>query len=274
MTSGALAQEEAATDKTLPIPLTMKDLSGKSNVALSVPMLPAQHDFVIAPMVSFQYAIDNLSLGLAVPMVAYFSKVEPDDDFSDLWGGNAFVLGNLTVNALYRMCTQGEWSVCFGGGLEIGASVMKADSHSKLNANWAGVLGHEDFTYNWPDSLVISPVFVVGVTNGILVGQAELGTSVLIPTMNRRGNDNQMTINFAVGGGVRILDWLIPLIELRVLDQVTDRDKYTDPLVWMSFGARLQLGGFSPMVRLSLPLTEASKFDAPVHLEVALAYQF
>ncbi len=44
LTSATLAQEETATqegtDKTLPIPMTLNDLSGKSNVQLSLPMLP------------------------------------------------------------------------------------------------------------------------------------------------------------------------------------------------------------------------------------------
>ena len=92
LTSAALAQEETGaqegtapqqgtatqeriatqpgTDKTLPIPMTLNDLSGKSNVQLSLPMLPGHHYFLMAPMVSGQYAIGDLSLGLAVPMAS------------------------------------------------------------------------------------------------------------------------------------------------------------------------------------------------------------
>jgi hypothetical protein len=263
LTSAALAQE-GSTDKSLPIPLTMKDLSGKSNVALSVPMLPADSYFGIAPMVSFQYAINNLSLGLAVPMAAYFPK-------ESIGGDDGFALGNLTVNALYRMCTQGEWSLCFGGGVDIGAAVKEVHG-AEGSANVVGLWGHEDFTYHWPESLVITPVLVAGITNGLFLAQAEFGTSFLVPTMNTTGRDTEVVLNFAVGGGVKLFDILIPLVEFRLMDLVTVNN--TDPFLWLSFGARVQLGGFTPMFRISIPLNEMSKLDAPVHLEAALAYQF
>ncbi len=253
------AQEK--TDKRLPIPLTMRDLSGKSKVELSLPMLPADSYFGIAPMFSFQFALGNLSLGLSVPMAMYFPK--KTGQIGDLGESeSAFVLGNPTIDVLYRMCSQGEWSLCFGGGVGIGGGSDVYDLN-QLSAHFIGIAAHQDWRYHFPDSLAISPTLVAGITNGIFIGQAELGTTVIVPVRYTNQIATQVGLAFALGGGVKLNDVIIPLIEFRGFFPFTETPfvglDNKDPYLWVNIGVRLQFANFSPMFRLSVPLNDKSK---------------
>jgi len=265
---GLLVGSASAQEKDVVIPLTLQDMSGKSNVNIALPMVPHDNFFGMSPRLSGQYGLGNMAFGLQVPLSMAF----PDE------GDTGFGLGNITLEGKFHQCTGGQWAICYGGGLALSAGFLEADESEVRAAHMSGAVGHQSWTYHYYESLVIRPLGFVAITDGAIFGQAEFGAAIGIPIVNTDGKDShEAAILWAFGAGYKLMDMIAPMIEFRGLSPVTEDG--LDSYLWLNFGARFYFGSILPMVRLSIPLTDEASLggggqSAPVQFELGCMFQF
>lgn len=226
------------------IPLTMTDMTGASKAEIDLGLVPADGYFGLAPRVSAAFGMGDMVLGLHVPL-AY---VSPDE------GDSQFVLGNVGVDFKYLSSMGGNLNLTLGGGLGVSAGFLELDDGEAM-AHMVGAVSGKSFFYHGPESLVIRPLFFAGMNMSGFFAEFEIGSEVAVPIMNTEGRDTEADLFWGIAAGYRIIDMIIPMIEFKGLHGLTDGWDIT--MMWFSLGARLDLGGILPHVRLSLPLDDA-----------------
>jgi len=253
-----------AQDKDVVIPLTLEDMTGKSKIELSMPMLPGDHYFGLPIMLSAQLGMGNTSLGIHLPM-AYYS---PDGE-----GDSKFALGSPTIDFKMHMCQRGAWAMCYGFGVAVSVGFMDIEDGAEGFAQLVGMFGHQDPIYHMSEAIGLRPLGFFAITNGELFAQAEFGTALYIPIMDTEGKDAyEAGILYQVAVGYTLMEMVTPMIELRGVSPVTQEGQ--DTRFWMNFGARGHFGMFQPFFRLGIPLTDDAELGADVHIELGGAIQF
>jgi hypothetical protein len=181
------------------------------------------------------------------------------------------------------MCTQGSFSMCFGGGLDVGAGFLEVegdDAGEKIGAYMAGARVHQESGYYSFEAMNIKPVGLFGINLGNFYAQAEIGLEMYFPILNTEGKDSaEVGMAYGFGAGYKFFDMLVPIIEFKGIAGLTDEFDEFKPF-WLNFGARLTLGGFEPYFRLSIPLNDDAKQnplgldDDTVHMDVGFAFKF
>jgi hypothetical protein len=253
----------AGTARSVPMLfLTMEDMSGASWAALSLPMIPGDHYFGMAPSLSGQWGMGALAFGLDVPL-AYAA---PDE------GDGKFVLGAPTLKAKYTLCQEGN--LCFGGMLSLGLGFMglsddAADMAMEAMAHAVGAVGHQNMENHAIETIAVVPKGYVSYRQGALLTQAEVGFGVLIPTNE---GDTEMSLEYRAGVGYLLMDMVAPMLELSAITPLTQEG--ADTAFWINLGARGIFGGLQPYLRLSLPLSDAAKAGADIQFDLGAAFLF
>jgi hypothetical protein len=254
----------AAEEKDVVIPLTLEDLTGKSKIELSMPMLPGDNYFGLPILLGAQLGMGNYSLGIQLPM-AYF---KPDGEGAS----SEFVLGSPTIDFKLHMCKRGQWAMCYGFGVAISAGFLDTDG-AEFAAHTMGMLGHQDPIFHMPEALGLRPLVFFAITNGELFAQAEFGSAMYFPIIDTDGKDTlEAGILYQFAVGYTLMEIVTPMIELRGVSPVTEDGQ--DTRFWMNFGARGHFGLFQPFFRLGIPLTDQAKMNADVHIEIGGAIVF
>jgi len=249
------------------MPLTLQDMSGLSKVELSLPMLPGDDYFGLAPMLYLQYGAGSYSLGLAAPM----AFVAPDADNVD----SKFDFGNLTVDAKGRACSGGDFTLCYGGSLALGFGFIEISENEEalmeMVAHTIGIVAHQDWTYHIFETLVIRPLAVLSLSKEGFYAQVDFGPPIMVPLFDSDNRDVEVGMMYQFGMGYRIA-MIMPMLEFRGFSLLTEDN--VDSQFWLNIGARLDIDGILPVFRITIPMSDASKADADIQFEFGVAARF
>ena len=265
------------------VPLTLQDLTGKSNVALSVAMVPAEDFFGMGLMIGGQYSASIVSVGLSLPM----ALAKPDKIDA------RFVIGNPNIDVRLHHCFEGDVTVCVGGSVAAGFGVMEVESDeddgfgggssngneektlTRLLAWTSGLMGYQDPLYFAPETAVIRPLALAGIFVSDFQAQAEVGPSILVPMLNTGGRDTEVMLLYRLAAAYRVARWVAPILEFSGMTPMTDEDGDSESELFLNLGLRfMSKSGAMPAIRLTFPLEEHEKGMPYVHVFVGLTYQF
>lgn len=275
-----LAPQAEGSDKAndLPVPLVLADLSGKSNFGLDLLIAgfsagdaSGSFDFTGMDMLlKARNGGENTSFGIVLPLA--FAIPEEGD--------SAFWMGNPTVDATGVWCLSSLMGLCLGGQLSASFGFLDLDQDDTVNrvkqlaANAAGFIASQNLLYHALFDVVIQPLFVASIRIGFISAQVEMGPLFAIPLINTSGRSMEELFIYRFGAALNLLDFIQPMIEYSGLSELSDSPDVDDSLGWINIGARVNLFGFQPMFRLTLPINEDSKLGADVQFALGMTYQY
>jgi hypothetical protein len=237
----------------------------QSQIGVSIPMLAGDSGFVMAPKLDLQFRLGLASVGLHLPVV----MTKPDG------GEREFAVGNPALDVGAQTCLGSGLSLCVGGRVGVSAGFWSLDptaDAAKLHALALGGLAHHDPFYYSPENMAFQPKAFVLLSNGLFSAQAEAGTLVTVPLLDREGRETEVSLVYQAGVGVNLFDLVTPVVEFRGISTLTQDDNQNQ--FWASAGARFHLSSFQPYARVSLPLNENAKQDLPWQFDLGAAVQF
>jgi len=263
--SGVGLSTLSATAQENNILLHSDHATDQTQIGVSVPMLVGDQGFVMAPKLDLQFRLGLATVGMHLPVV----MMKPDG------AEREFAVGNPTLDVGAQTCLGTGFSLCVGGRVGVSAGFWDLDpteDAAKIGALALGALAHHDPLYYSPGNLALQPKAFVILTNGLLSAQAEAGTLVAVPLIDREGRETEVSLVYQAGLGVNVLDLVTPVVEFRGISTLTQEDNQSQ--FWASAGARFHLASFQPYARISLPLNDNAKQDSPWQFDVGAAVQF
>ena len=156
----------------------------------------------------------------------------------------------------------------------MGLGILGSSQANEVS-RWIGGIAQQEFLLYKQQALVFRPMLDLAVFGRPLFFQVEAGCDFYKYTSDdasgaSKGVDVQLLVRTAVGA--RLLDWFVPLAELKAekLLTVSDSQLY----LRLNTGARLELDSITPMAFVSFPIQGALRpIDNPITYHLAIGFR-
>ncbi|MBW1808316.1 MAG: hypothetical protein JRJ87_08995 [Deltaproteobacteria bacterium] len=187
---------------------------------------------------------------LAVGLDWGFSVADVDNVDADIF------VGGFVINLKGRHCWEGTWKTCVGSEFEIGINPFEVDPGGESASGAIGLLSHMMRWSRFSSKVItIDPLLALNTSDGQFFLQFTLGPSILIPYSDDQfdRDDAEVCLLYGLEGGVVISDLVGAGLGFKGLSTLSFDDNET--FMALDFSLRLFLDRFTPVFRLSVPLT-------------------
>lgn len=254
----AIAASLAATPAAAELPpLVLQDMTSQTKLSLSVAEASSQGVHV-GPLLTAQRGLGPISMGVVLPfLVGQMGQPEG-------------ILGSAAVFARGGHCLERATRVCLGAALAVGVGTFDGSGNrphtygENLRAQFDGMLAHQDPAYYSFMALTLRPLAVASLERGRLWTQVEVGAAYREAFQGSHPPEGWALLGRA-GLGFRVASAAAIFTEYVGQSRAFMHlgGVHDGALMWVNAGARVKLGRALPVVRVSVPLTEAAGGFAP-----------